>query len=97
MQDERRRTSTERGYGWRWRCYSARRLKEHPLCVACEEEGIVGLASETDHRIPVTGPDDPLFWEPTNHQSLCGMHHRRKTATEDGGFGRKPLPRAGRP
>jgi 5-methylcytosine-specific restriction protein A len=38
----------------------------------------------------VTGPDDPLFYDPDNHQPLCASHHGRKTAKENGGFGNKP-------
>jgi 5-methylcytosine-specific restriction protein A len=30
-----------------------------------------------------------LFWDPTNWQGLCDGCHSFKTATEDGGFGRK--------
>ncbi len=93
VQQVRREAANQRGYTWRWRKYSKRRLQEHPWCVHCEQEGIAGLAHETDHIEPVSGPDDPRFWDPENHQSLCGTHHKRKTVTEDGGFGNQRQPR----
>jgi hypothetical protein len=42
----------------------------------------------TDHIQPVTGPDDPLFHEPSNHESCCWSCHSRLTIQEDGGLGR---------
>ena len=84
--DKERGTSSSRGYNYRWRKYSAQYRKDNPLCVMCEKEGRVALAECVDHIIPVSGPDDPLFWEPTNHQGLCIRHHSEKTASEDGAF-----------
>lgn len=40
------------------------------------------MATEVDHIIPVTGPDDPLFWEESNHQPLTHECHSRKTMAE---------------
>ena len=80
--DAQRGTAAERGYGHKWAGYSRRRLRAHPLCVKCEHQ-----ATLTDHIIPVKGPGDPLFWDESNHQSLCAKCHGVKTATEDGGFG----------
>lgn len=60
-----------------------RYLRRHPIC-AC---GCRQPAEEVDHIIPVTGPDDPLFWEPSNHQGLTKACHSRKTARDDGGLG----------
>jgi len=41
-----------------------------------------------DHIIPHRG-DLALFWdEKNNWQALCHRCHSRKTAREDGGFGR---------
>lgn len=77
-----RPNSTSRGYDSRWRNYRKRFLREHPLCVMCQKEGKVTPATEVDHIKRVTGPDDPLFWEPSNHQALDGRCHRAKTATE---------------
>lgn len=63
-------------------------LGEHPLCLKCEEVGIVKGSTDVDHIKPA-GPNDPLFWEPTNHQALCHKHHSEKTAKEDGGWGNR--------
>lgn len=83
-----RGSAAARGYGERWRRYRRSFLAGHPLCVRCEEGGIVRPATDVDHIIPVHGPSDPLFWEPSNHQALCHSHHSAKTVNEDGGFGR---------
>ena len=75
-----RASSGARGYGRRWQRYSQGRLHLFPLCIKC------GNAAQcTDHCQPVTGPDDPLFWDTRNHQSLCGTCHGQKTATEVNG------------
>lgn len=80
VKPENRASSGARGYGRRWQKYSQARLFAHPLCIRC------GAAAQcTDHILPVTGPSDPLFWLPSNHQSLCHKCHGRKTATETNG------------
>jgi 5-methylcytosine-specific restriction protein A len=49
---------------------------------------MVKAATVVDHIIPHQG-DMTLFWDAdSNWQSLCKTCHDRKTATEDGGFGR---------
>ncbi|MDQ7965651.1 HNH endonuclease signature motif containing protein [Pseudomonas plecoglossicida] len=83
---EMRQTSTERGYGYRWQQARAGYLRKHPLCVHCQREGRVEPATELDHITPHRGDKD-LFWSRSNWQGLCRMHHSRKTAAEDGGFG----------
>jgi 5-methylcytosine-specific restriction protein A len=55
----------------------------------CEAQGRVTASEHVDHIKPVSGPGDPLFWEPTNHQALCQSCHSIKTAREDGAFGNK--------
>jgi 5-methylcytosine-specific restriction protein A len=78
--DERRGTSSERGYDERWRRYSRGFLAMHPICstLECNQP-----SAHTDHIKAVSGPDDPLFWDATNHQPLCHSCHSRKTATID--------------
>jgi 5-methylcytosine-specific restriction protein A len=78
-----RPSSNERGYDSRWRAYRASYLSRHPLCVECEKQGRVTRATDVDHIVPVKGQDDPLFWKESNHQSLCGFHHKSKTAKEN--------------
>jgi 5-methylcytosine-specific restriction enzyme A len=89
---------TERGYDWRWRRYREAYLKRHALCAECQRQGRTTAARVVDHIRPHKG-DQALFWEPSNHQSLCDYTspwncHGRKTALEDGGFGRPAMPAA---
>jgi 5-methylcytosine-specific restriction protein A len=88
-----RSTPADRGYNARWRRYSTEYRNRNPLCVECMKRGkltpVIGGMGCVDHIVPVTGPDDPLFWDESNHQSLCHTCHSRKTTTEDGGFGNK--------
>jgi len=85
--DRNRKSSADRGYGYRWRKARAAFIQRNPLCRECEKEDRVTATAEVDHIIPVTGPDDPRFWDEGNWQPLCKPHHSRKTATENGGFG----------
>jgi len=92
----------ERGYTSTWAKARAGYLAKHPLCVHCIEEGRAVAASVVDHIInhklrDATESGDPtaiakakaLFWDSEgNWQPLCKTHHDRKTAVEDGGFGR---------
>lgn len=82
QQDENRPNSAQRGYGGRWQRYRAIYLKEHPLCVECYKKGDITPASEIDHIQPISHKNDPLFWNPTNHQALCKSCHSRKTMKE---------------
>jgi 5-methylcytosine-specific restriction protein A len=82
--DQRRGNSNSRGYGARWRKLRAYILKRDPICRApgCSEP-----STDVDHIIPrgqPGGTDDPL-----NLQGLCHTHHSRKTAVEDGRWGRR--------
>lgn len=84
--DKLRGTRTERMYDNRWLRYSKAYRARNPLCVVCEEKGIVTLVQCVDHKTP-HGGDSELFWDPSNHQSLCKSCHGEKTAREDGAFG----------
>ncbi len=85
--DTMRGTATERGYDARWRKARLRYLRQQPLCAECDRQGRLSAATVVDHKVPHKGDDD-LFWNTDNWQSLCKQCHDRKTATEDGGFGR---------
>lgn len=85
--DRRRGTAAQRGYGSKWQRYRLRFLRRQPLCVRCQAEGRVTAAQVVDHVQPHKG-DPVLFWSVTNHQALCKSCHDRKTAREDGAFGR---------
>lgn len=80
IRDRQRKTATQRGYNSVWSRYSRGRLERFPECEECGDPGDV-----TDHIKPVTGPDDPLFWDEQNHQTLCYSCHGQKTAAEVNG------------
>ena len=78
---------SRRHYGTRhWRRLRRLILSGEPLCRECEREGRLTLATQVDHIVPRDrgGADDDA-----NLQPLCQSCHSRKTATEDGGFGRR--------
>lgn len=81
--DRQRGSSTARGYGAAWQKYRECFLSqpENAFC-AC---GCGELSEEVDHKIPVSGPSDPLFWDYSNHQGLTADCHKRKTIAENGG------------
>jgi len=85
--DQERGTAAQRGYGPRWRKVRMMFLRQHPLCVECQKAGRLTPATVVDHIIPHKG-DMVLFWDESNWQALCKPCHDRKTAKEDGGFGR---------
>jgi len=63
------------------------------LCAMCEAKGRLSKAECVDHINPVSGPDDPEFYNPKNHQSLCNSCHSEKTAKEDGALGNRKVER----
>ena len=86
--DKARGTAHERGYTSAWTKARDAYLMHHPLCAQCQLNGMVTAASVVDHIVPHRG-DKALFWDSAgNWQPLCKPCHDRKTATEDGGFGR---------
>ncbi len=85
--DLRRDSSYKRGYNKRWQTVSKSYLNNHPFCVRCLQEGKYTPATVVDHIKPHKGNKN-LFWDKNNWQSLCKSCHDKKTATEDGGFGR---------
>lgn len=72
QRDRKRGGSRERGYTWKWDQYSRRYLMrpENQTC-KLHLPGCTLLATCVDHIVAVTGPDDPRFFDPTNHQSSC--------------------------
>lgn len=73
--------STARGYGYKWQQAREEHLRLHPLCVMCEAQGRVTVATIVDHRTAHRG-DQTLFWDRGNWQSLCKPHHDEKTQYE---------------
>ena len=86
--DARRESSSKRGYGRAWQKSRASYLSRHPLCCHCEADGMVVPATEVDHIVAHKG-DQALFWDSKNWQPLCKPCHSKKTAREDGGYGRE--------
>lgn len=89
----------QRGYTREWRKVSRAFLQANPVCSGfdsiCEERGLVRPATEVDHIVPHRG-NMRIFWDQTNWQALCHTCHSRKTAREDGGFGRPVTRKADR-
>jgi 5-methylcytosine-specific restriction enzyme A len=83
--DKRRGSAAQRGYNYRWTKYREIFLRSHPLCLECEKKGIIRNATVVDHIVPHKG-DNELFWDGSNHQSLCKRCHDQKTVQHDGGF-----------
>jgi len=81
----------QRGYTRQWREVSRHFLQANPLCKGpdsyCDRSGRRVPSRETDHIVPHRG-NLRLFWDQNNWQALCRTCHARKTAAEDGGFGR---------
>ncbi|MES2972400.1 MAG: HNH endonuclease [Pseudomonadota bacterium] len=86
--DAKRGSSSERGYSAAWQRARIGFLRSHPLCVKHAALDEVVASTVVDHIVPHRG-DKVLFWDHDNWQALCKPCHDVKTATEDGGFGRK--------
>lgn len=59
----------------RWTRESREFRKKYPLCVKCQQEGIITPVEVVDHVIPFPLCD---FWDKTNWQSLCRKHNIEK-------------------
>ena len=66
-----------RDYNGDWPAIRARQLLTYPLCRVCG-----AVASEVDHIIRLR---DGGSHAPANLQSLCKLHHQRKTNAERDG------------
>lgn len=85
--DAQRPNAAARGYGARWRKVARQFLRENPVCADCGGEATVPDHSPLTRKqllsAGIPDPDLPEFLEPR-----CKPCHDRKTATQDGGFGR---------
>lgn len=79
---EDRASPRERGYDREWREYSEAYRRVHPWCRTCEAEGRHTRTDLVDHVTPVSGRNDPGFWDANNHQPLCRGCHAVKTRSE---------------
>lgn len=57
-----------------WKSLRLWKLRLHPLCRHCLEQGIHTPAFVVNHRIPHKG-DTRLFFDPFNLESVCKLHH----------------------
>jgi 5-methylcytosine-specific restriction protein A len=91
--DKDRGTASERGYGWRWQKARKAYLARNPLCVTILDDGLPcnRPATDVDHDTPVTGPNDPSFWDEEGWRSRCHPCHSAKTAKEGGKQWRMPV------
>lgn len=97
LHDKTRKTAAQRGYDGRWKRARDEFLIQkaieqawpYPLCECeeCREQGRRIKADTVDHIVPHKG-DQQLFWDRSNWQAMHHDCHSRKTAREDGGFGR---------
>ena len=81
------KSSTQRGYGYKWQQYRLKFLKMNPLCAYCEKENRVVAATVVDHIVPHKGSEQ-LFWDVNNHQSLCASCHSSVKQREEKQVGR---------
>ncbi len=80
--DAQRGSATARGYDAAWQRLRIAHLSDSPLCVHClQEDETVTMADDVDHIVPIA-VDPTKRLSPDNLQSLCRMHHNRKTASE---------------
>lgn len=79
LYDKQRGTAHQRGYTKNWGDYSKafRARPDNQFCVL-NLPGCTGFAECVDHIDPVNGPDDPKFWNESNHQPACNHCNRRK-------------------
>lgn len=75
-----RASSTDRGYGHRWRKERAVFLAQYPLCVMCKDLGKAKAATVVDHIVPHKG-NYSRFWDVGNWQALCSECHNKKTGS----------------
>jgi 5-methylcytosine-specific restriction enzyme A len=82
--EQRRGTSSERGYNSTWKKARDTYLKKHPFCEVCKKEGRLTWGTAVDHIVPViNGQQDPNLWNINNWESICQSCHSRKTAKEN--------------
>jgi 5-methylcytosine-specific restriction protein A len=63
----------------RWMALRAQVLGDNPLCVDCQKEQRVTIATEVHHKVK-PGGDPRLFFNRENLEGLCKAHHSAHTA-----------------
>ena len=64
-----------------WKRMRKRHLDIEPFCRECLKNGVYVKAFQVDHIVPHRG-DWSLFTNEGNLQTLCEVHHTRKTMAE---------------
>ncbi len=72
-------------HSWR-KAAKAHKLK-NPVCIKCEEKGIVTAVTVTDHIVRIV--DGGAEYDENNLQSLCRSCHSRKSGKEAHGYREK--------
>jgi 5-methylcytosine-specific restriction protein A len=67
-----------------WRISREIQLASHPFCEWCEQQKVLTAATVVHHRKPHRG-DLALFLDPSNHVSLCKLHHDSTAQREERG------------
>lgn len=80
--DQRRGSSAQRGYGYRWQKASKAFLARNPLCRYCLREERITASTIVDHIVPHRG-DPVLFWDESNWQALCSTCHNSIKQSEE--------------
>jgi 5-methylcytosine-specific restriction enzyme A len=68
----------------RWKRLRRLKLVTDPLCEICTRIGLVEVATDVDHREPISKGGDP-FPMLEGLASLCHSHHSMKTAADKKG------------
>lgn len=76
------KSTTERGYGWRWQQLRKRILaRDKHLCQSCKRKGRITAGNEVDHKLAKSkgGTDDE-----SNLECICTPCHIAKSAADRG-------------
>ena len=77
---ERSTDNSEFYNSWAWRKFRKQYLDKNPLCVECDNSGVVTVATVVDHIVQIIKGGESL--SESNVQSLCEHHHNSKSALE---------------
>jgi 5-methylcytosine-specific restriction enzyme A len=77
-------STNKRIRGRRLQRIRTRVLSDKPLCVMCQQKGIIRAATEVDHVTAVTHGGNDSAHDDSNRQSLCHACHEAKTREDLG-------------
>lgn len=73
-----RGSARKRGYDWTWEKLRNYYIWRNPICVLCEERGIIRAGEHIDHIIPIAEAPE-LRLDEANLRTLCQPCHNRVT------------------